>query len=120
MGMIIEEQQEEQEEVVVVAASCILRSDVLQIRQAIRLEVESRSHIQRISDGLKKYFGFRTHCKVLLRVLNHAVDLIDEASGIRNTKGRKGHLATSFNNNSNDPFPPPPSNINTLKTNNYE
>jgi len=77
---------------------------------------------------LKKYFGFRTHCKVLLRVLNHAVDLIDEASGISDTsRRRQGHLATSYNTNlitslnSNDQhFLSPPSNINTLETNNYE
>ena len=75
----------EQENITSVTTSvtCILRSDVIQIRQSIRLEVESRSRMIRILDGIKNRFGFRTHCKVLLNVLNRAVDLIDESSSTK-------------------------------------
>jgi len=65
-------------QIIVSSLTCILRSDVIQIRQAIRLEVEGRTKPQRLSDGIKAYFGFRCHCKVLLHVLNRAVDFFDE------------------------------------------
>ena len=87
-----------------VSLSCILRSDIIQIRKSIRLEVESRPRFRRITDGIKAYFGFRIHSKVLLHVLNRAVDSID-ASGIslaakQRRRRSKGLVDSSFNSNS--------------------
>jgi len=87
-----------------ISLSCILRSDIIQIRKSIRLEVESRSRFRRITDGIKTYFGFRIHSKVLLHVLNRAVDSID-ASGIslaakQRRRRSKGLVDSSFNSNS--------------------
>ena len=87
-----------------ISLSCILRSDIIQIRKSIRLEVESRSRFRRITDGIKTYFGFRIHSKVLLHVLNRAVDSID-ASGVslaakQRRRRSKGLVDSSFNSNS--------------------
>jgi len=64
----------------------IHRSDLLQIRNTIRLSVESRSKYQRIQDSIKDKLGFRSHSKVLLHVLNRAVDMIDESLRVKESR----------------------------------
>jgi len=59
-------------------SSCILREDVLRIRKAVRLEVEGRTRPRRVLDGIMAWLGFHCQCKVLLQVLNRAVDVIDK------------------------------------------
>ena len=64
----------------------IHRSDLLQIRNTIRLTVESRSKYQRLQDSIKDKLGFRSHSKVLLHVLNRAVDMIDESLRVKESR----------------------------------
>ena len=69
---------------------CILRTDIISIRNQIRLEVESRTYIQRLNDGIRNFLGFKTHCKLLLMVLNKALDMIDNsASGSAQRRRRR-------------------------------
>ena len=70
-------QHQEQQNTV---SPCILRADIIQIRNTIRFEVDSRTKVQRVKDGIKSRLGFKCHFKLLLNVLNRAVDLIDESS----------------------------------------
>ena len=58
--------------------SCILREYIIRIRNRVRLEVESRNRSTRLRDGLKAHLGFPCHGKVLMDVLNRAMDTIDE------------------------------------------
>jgi hypothetical protein len=71
---------------------CILRQDVINMRNKVRLEVEGRSRVRRISDGFNTYFGFRCHCKVLLNVLNRAVDLIDQSGHAKARHRRRSSI----------------------------
>ena len=61
----------------------ILRSDIIKIRNTIRVQVESRTKSRRFIDTFKHRLGFRCHAKVLLHVLNRAVDLIDESLNVQ-------------------------------------
>ena len=84
---------------------CILRTDIISIRNSIRLQVESRTHIQRLNDAIRNFLGFKTHCKLLLIVLNKALDMIDNSvsgsaqSSRRRRRGSNGNLTNfgSFN-----------------------
>ncbi|EJK72242.1 hypothetical protein THAOC_06240, partial [Thalassiosira oceanica] len=58
--------------------SCLPREDVLRIRKVVRLEVEGRTRLRRVFDGILAWLGFQCQSKVLLQVLNRAVDVIDE------------------------------------------
>ena len=102
-------------------SSCILRSDVIQIRQSIRLQVENQSKRQRVADGIRVYLGFRCHCKVLLHVLNRAVDLIDESSRAaqakKKTKKTRGRRHLSLDSLSGSHNIAHPSNIESCKEN---
>ncbi|KAL7547215.1 hypothetical protein ACHAWF_010540, partial [Thalassiosira exigua] len=60
------------------SSSCIARSDLIRLRRAVRLEVEGRTKARRIRDGIESRLGFRCRSKVLLYVLNRAVDSVDE------------------------------------------
>ena len=76
----------------------ILRSDIIQIRNTIRLTVENRSKYTRIKDSILSKLGFRCHSKVLLHVLNRAVDLIDEslvAQSKQKERRRRSSMLTS-------------------------
>jgi len=76
---------------------CILRKDIISIRNQIRLQVESRTHIQRLNDAIRNFLGFKTHCKLLLIVLNKALDMIDNSvSG--STQRRRRRSANSLTN----------------------
>ena len=44
--------------------SCILRRDVIDLRNSTRVELENRTRLTQIRDGIKNYFGFRCHSKV--------------------------------------------------------
>ena len=67
---------------------CIMRDDVINMRNRARLEVELRSRSRRIIDAIKTFCGFRCHSEVLLHVLNRAVDLID-SSGHKKARERR-------------------------------
>ena len=78
----------------------IRRDDVLRLRQAVRLEVEGRRRRRRLADGVKTRLGFRCHGKVLLQVLNRALDTIDETGGLapaetwtRRQEGNRGEAS---------------------------
>ena len=61
---------------------CILREDVIELRDQVRYEFEGRSGSKKMKDGVRTCFGFHTNTsEVLLQVLNRAVGTIDEASG---------------------------------------
>ena len=70
---------------------CILRTDIISIRNSIRIQVESRSHIQRINDGIRNFLGFKTHCKLLLMVLNKALDMIDNSGATQSRRRRSAN-----------------------------
>ena len=80
---------------------CILRSDVINMRNRVRLEVEQRSRSRRISDAVKSYFGFRCHSKVLLNVLNRAVDLIDASGHAKARERRRSALSANPSDDQN-------------------
>jgi hypothetical protein len=71
---------------------CILREDVINMRNRVRLVVELRSRSKRFRDTIKTYLGFRCHSEVLLNVLNRAVDLIDSTG---HEKARKRRISRS-------------------------
>jgi len=77
---------------------CILRTDIISIRNSIRLQVESRTHIQRLNDGIRNFLGFKTHCKLLLIVLNKALDMIDNSvsGSTQRRRRRSGNSLTNF------------------------
>jgi len=68
---------------------CILREDIINLRNSTRLEVENRTRLAQITDGIMGYFGFRCHSKVLLHVFNRAVDLIDSSSHVEAQRRRR-------------------------------
>ena len=70
------------------SSPCILREDVIQIRNTVRLAYESRTKIQRFQKLARSIFGFRDVDKVLLNVLNRAVDSIDESGHVEAKKRR--------------------------------
>ncbi|KAL7526364.1 hypothetical protein ACHAXR_002992, partial [Thalassiosira sp. AJA248-18] len=74
---------------------CLLREDIIQIRNAIRFELEDRSQFQRVRDGFKSRLGFRCHSKLILNALNRAVDLIDESSHAKAQERRRSGLDPS-------------------------
>ena len=53
---------------------CILREDIIHLRNSTRLQVENRTRFTQITSGIKSYFGFRCHSKVLLHLFNRAVE----------------------------------------------
>ena len=53
---------------------CILRKDIIHLRNSTRLQVENRTRFTQITSGIKSYFGFRCHSKVLLHLFNRAVE----------------------------------------------
>ena len=76
---------------------CILRKDIISIRNSIRIQVESRTYIQRLKDAVRNFLGFKTHCKLLLMVLNKALDMIDNS--VIGTQSRRRRSANgSFTN----------------------
>ena len=64
-------------------AGCIRREDVLRMREGARLEVEGRTRTRRVLDGTLAWLGFPCGSKVLLRVLNRAVDAAGGEDGDR-------------------------------------
>lgn len=77
---------------------CILRDDVINMRNRVRVEVELRSRSRRIRDAIKAYCGFRCQSEVLLNVLNRAVDLIDSTGHAKARQRRKSRTTTSSSN----------------------
>ena len=82
-------------------SSCIRREDVLRIRKAVRLEVEGRTRTRRVLDGILAWLGFHCQCKVLLSVLNRAVDVIDRRRGGSATKSRVNLNASATSSGGN-------------------
>lgn len=82
------------------SSPCILREDIIQIRNTVRLAYESRTKIQQFQKSVRSIFGFRDVDKVLLNVLNRAVDSID-ASGHVEAKKRRAlsRMASSLGRN---------------------
>lgn len=81
---------------------CILRDDVINMRNRVRLEVELRSRSRRIIDAIKSSCGFRCHSEVLLNVLNRAVDLIDSSGHVKARERRRTSLGgNSIDQNTN-------------------
>lgn len=70
------------------SSPCILREDIIQIRNTVRLAYESRTNIQRFQKLARSVFGFRDVDKALLNVLNRAVDSIDESGHVEAKKRR--------------------------------
>jgi len=70
------------------SSPCILREDIIQLRNTVRLAYESRTKFQQFQKSARSIFGFRDVDKVLLNVLNRAVDSID-ASGHVEAKKRR-------------------------------
>ncbi len=70
------------------SSPCILREDIIQIRNTVRLAYESRTKIQRFQKLARSVFGFRDVDKALLNVLNRAVDSIDESGHVEAKKRR--------------------------------
>jgi len=77
---------------------CILRKDIISIRNSIRLQVESRTYIQRINDAIRNFLGFKTHCKLLLMVLNKALDMIDNSGSGTSQRRRSSAGGNSLTN----------------------
>ena len=71
------------------ASPCILREDVIRLRNTVRLNYESRTKMQRFQKLARSLAGFRDVDKVLLHVLNRAVDSIDESGHVEAKRRRK-------------------------------
>jgi hypothetical protein len=78
---------------------CILRNDVINMRNRVRLEVELRSKSTRFRDAIKTFLGFHCHSETLLNVLNRAVDLID-SSGHEKARQRRLSRSTALEGSS--------------------
>ncbi|KAL7549040.1 hypothetical protein ACHAWF_012302 [Thalassiosira exigua] len=89
---------------VATASSFILREDVIEIRNIIRIKVENRTRFKRITDGIRSHLGFRCHDTLLLHVLNRAVDSIDKSGNSVAKKRRMTdtETASSFDNASDN------------------
>ena len=81
---------------------CISRDDVINMRNKVRLEVELRSRSRRIIDTIKTFCGFMCHSKVLLNVLNRAVDTIDSSGHKKARERRRSHVSTDTSNSENE------------------
>ena len=89
-----------EEEISIMASEspCILRIDVINMRNQVRCEQEMRSKSTQFSDALKGALGFRCHNTVLLEVFNRAIDAIDSSGHVAARKRRRITRSTASGN----------------------
>ena len=77
---------------------CILRDDVMNMRNQVRCEQETRSKSTQFRDALKGALGFRCHNTVLLEVFNRAIDSIDSTGHAKARERRRISRSATLGN----------------------